>query len=163
MVEVMRAEREHLDGVLELVWDMKDTLLGTDSAREITRAEAAMREIVSGNRTGRDFFLAVAGGRPVGVAGFVEVAGTDRAYRLSYFGVVPDMRGRGVGGMLLKAVEEALNDRGARLLLAETSHEAYAAPARLFYLARGFGLVATVDDFWQDGEGLALFLKRLGE
>ncbi len=161
MVEVMRAEPEHLDGVLELIWDMKDTLLGTHPAHEMAGAEAAIREIVSGNRTTRDFFLATAGGRPVGVAGFAEVVGTDRVYRLSYFGVVPDMRGRGVGGMLIKALEEALKDRGARLLLAEASHEGYAAPARRFYRAQGFRLVATVDDFWQESDDLALFIKRL--
>ena len=50
---------------------------------------------------------------------------------------------------------------GGVMLIAETSTLPGYAAARGFYLARGFTMLAEVADWHDDGDGLAIFGKRL--
>jgi ribosomal protein S18 acetylase RimI-like enzyme len=86
---------------------------------------------------------------------------TDRTWYLYWIAVAADQQGRGLGGRLLDFVERDIRDQQGRLLLIETSTTPHYAPTRRFYLKKGYAQAATIPDFYADGDGLAVFAKRL--
>ena len=87
--------------------------------------------------------------------------GTRGRYELYWIAVNPDARRSGLGRRLQEATEEKVRALGGVRLIAETSTLPAYAAARGFYLARGFSLLAEVPDWHDDGDGLAIFGKRL--
>jgi hypothetical protein len=67
----------------------------------------------------------------------------------------------GLGRRLEEATETKVRALGGVMLIAETSTLPGYAAARGFYLARGFTMLAEVADWHDDGDGLAIFGKRL--
>ncbi|HSQ57900.1 MAG TPA: N-acetyltransferase, partial [Gemmata sp.] len=67
------------------------------------------------------------------------------------------------GSKLLAFAEEEIRDRGGRLLLVETATLPKYEPTRRFYLKHGYTLAATIADFYADGDGMAVFAKRLSQ
>ncbi len=106
--------------------------------------------------------LAELGGKVVGFACFGPVPLTEGTFDLYWIAVAPEGRGRGVASALDEAVEGAVRARGARWLLAETSSTAAYAPARAFYLRRGYRPLGQVPDFYRPGDDRLTFGKRLG-
>lgn len=90
-----------------------------------------------------------------------ERPAADRVWELTMLGVRPERQGRGDGTALLGAIERDLSASGVRLLVVETSATAQYDSARRFYTARGYEQVATVQDYWADGDDLVVFRKRL--
>jgi ribosomal protein S18 acetylase RimI-like enzyme len=76
--------------------------------------------------------------------------------------VDPSAQRRGIGTALLRAMEAHVGREGGRWILVETATTPAYAPARCFYERHGFRLLAVVEDFYEAGEGLALYLKGLG-
>ena len=74
---------------------------------------------------------------------------------------IPGARRHGLGHALLDATEMAVRALGGTHLFAETSTRPDYAPARGFYAANGYTLHAEVPDFHADGDGLAIYGKRL--
>jgi hypothetical protein len=62
---------------------------------------------------------------------------------------------------LLAFVEADVREQGGRLLIVETSSTPHYEPTRRFYLKYGYTHAATVPDFYSDGDGMAVFTKRL--
>lgn len=86
---------------------------------------------------------------------------TDRTWYLYWIVVARELQGQGWGSQLLRFVEDDLRQRGARLLLIETSSRPAYAPTRAFYQKRGYVPCATVPDFYADGDDLIIFIRRL--
>jgi ribosomal protein S18 acetylase RimI-like enzyme len=98
------------------------------------------------------------------INGFVYYAPTpmtDRAWHLYWIVVRHGCQGLGIGGQMLHVVERDIRDRGGRLLIVETSTTPHYEPTRRFYLKHGYRLAAEVPDFYADGDGMAIFTKRL--
>ncbi|MBN9122705.1 MAG: GNAT family N-acetyltransferase [Planctomycetes bacterium] len=98
------------------------------------------------------------------VLGFVYHAPeemTDRTWYLWWIAVAADRQGRGLGGKLLAFVENDVRELDGRLLVVETSDTAHYEPTRRFYLKRGFTAAANLTDFYADGDGMAVFTKRV--
>jgi hypothetical protein len=66
-----------------------------------------------------------------------------------------------LGRGLIAATEAAVLAQGGVMLFAETSTRADYAPAHRFYRSCGYRLLAEVPDWYDDGDGLAIFGKRL--
>lgn len=135
---------------------------GVFSAEEIVIA----RELVEETRAeakGADYRFLIADSES-GIAGYTcfgPIPGTDRRYELYWIAVDPGVRRRGLGVALLAATEAAVRRLGGTHLFAETSTRPDYAPARGFYAANGYMLHAEVADFHADGDGLAIYGKRL--
>ncbi|MFO0801144.1 MAG: GNAT family N-acetyltransferase [Gemmataceae bacterium] len=86
---------------------------------------------------------------------------TDRTWYLYWIAVDAARQGRGLGGNLLRFVEQDVRGQGGRLLLIETSSTPHYEPTRRFYRKYGYDQPATVPDFYADGDGLVVFSKRL--
>lgn len=102
-----------------------------------------------------------ADGGPAGFVYFAQVEMTDNTWELWWIVVDRARQGRGEGRWLLEQVEAEVRRRGGRLLLIETSSTPHYDPTRRFYLKNEYVLVATIPDFYADGDGKCVYWKNL--
>jgi ribosomal protein S18 acetylase RimI-like enzyme len=121
-----------------------------------------------------EVFDAAVGGSPDYVALGADVGGalaawicwgatpcTVGTWDLYWMAVDPELRGAGIGTMLLAEMERRLAGR-ARLIVVETAGRPDYAPTRAFYEARGYSVAARVPEFYEPGDDLVVYVKRLG-
>jgi GNAT superfamily N-acetyltransferase len=124
--------------------------------------ELVQESLAKGAQASGYYFLFADGpGVVAGYACFGPIAGTAGRWELYWIAVDPGAHRSGLGKRLQGASEEAVRAFGGRLLIAETSTRPDYAPARGFYLSQGYKLLAEVPDWHDDGDGLAIFGKRL--
>ena len=99
--------------------------------------------------------------RLLGYACFGATPATDGTYDLYWLAVDPAAQGRGVGTALVRAVERKLLDRGARLLVVETSSRPDYAGTRRFYARSGYTEAARVRDFYAPADDRIVLTTRL--
>jgi ribosomal protein S18 acetylase RimI-like enzyme len=99
--------------------------------------------------------------QPIGYACYGPTPLTDGTYDLYWIAVSSELSGKGIGTILLRAVEEDLRSRNGRLLIIETSSGDAYEKTRQFYLKNDYPLVETIEDFYRPGEGRVTFVKRL--
>ena len=102
-------------------------------------------------------------GHITGYVYFAPEEMTDQTWHIWWIAVDSTAQGRGLGSKLLAFAEEEIRDRGGRLLLVETATLPKYEPTRRFYLKHGYTLAATIADFYADGDGMAVFAKRLSQ
>ncbi|MGH7631383.1 MAG: GNAT family N-acetyltransferase [Gemmatimonadales bacterium] len=120
-----------------------------------------------------EVFDAAVGGAPDYTALGAEVGGTLAGWicwgptpctvgtwDLYWMAVDPALHGAGVGSALLAAMERRLRGQ-ARLIVVETAGRPDYAPTRAFYEARGYAPAARIADFYQPGDDLVVYVKRL--
>ena len=101
------------------------------------------------------------GGPVQGYACYGPHALTEGTYDLYWIAVDPAAQGQGVGHALMAQVEAGVRAQGGRLLLIETSSIASYDAARRLYASAGYGLEATVRDFYEPGDDLLIFAKYM--
>lgn len=75
--------------------------------------------------------------------------------------VLPAHQGDGVGGALVKRLEDDLRSQGVRVLIADTSGTEAFALTRRFYAKNGYSEEARIRDFWDVGDDKVVFWKAL--
>lgn len=88
---------------------------------------------------------------------------TEGTYDIYWIAVAPEAHHRGIGRALLHEAEEEIIARGGRKVLIETSSSPLYSPAHALYAHCGYQVEAVVHDFYQDGDDLLIFSKRLRE
>lgn len=106
-----------------------------------------------------ELWLVVEGG--AGLAYAAPERLTDGTWNLLLLAVDPARQGQGLGRRLVLAVEAALGEKGARLLLVETSGVPEFAGQRRFYRKLGFRREARIRDYYQAGDDKVVFVKPL--
>mgnify|MGYP003387039312 CR=1 FL=1 len=86
---------------------------------------------------------------------------SDGVWDLWWIGVNPKFQGKGVGGKLLKFVEEKVKEANGRILIIETSHAEPLETARKVYLKRGYTNCGRIPDYYSDGDDKIIFAKSL--
>jgi GNAT superfamily N-acetyltransferase len=102
-----------------------------------------------------------AGDRLLGYACFGATPATDGTWDLYWLAVDPVAQGRGIGSALVRAVEQKLLDRGARLLVVETSSRPDYEGTRRFYARSGYTEAARVRDFYAPADDRIVLTTRL--
>lgn len=97
-------------------------------------------------------------GTVAGIALFGAIAGADGGARLHTAALAPGVDSDDVGERLLRAVEGAARDAGARYLLAEVPDDPAIGTVLTLLRDHGFEEEARVPDFYRDGVALS-FLK----
>ena len=97
---------------------------------------------------------------PAGYACFGRAPMTEGTYDLYWIVVDPAAQKRSVGSRLLGFVEDLLRQRGARIILAESSGLPRYGPARAFYARHGYEETARLKDFYKPGDDKVIFAKR---
>jgi ribosomal protein S18 acetylase RimI-like enzyme len=152
-------------------------LEATDRARveEMTRAQALFRpdevsvaldvfDAATGNGRRRDPDYSTAGaladGALVGWICWGPTPCTIGTFDLYWIVVDPAWQGRGVGSALVAEMEGQLRGK-ARLIVVETAGRDDYAATRAFYAARGYHVGATITGYYEAGDDLVTYVKRM--
>ena len=136
---------------------------GVFNAAEVAVARELVEEnLAKGEKTSGYYFIFADGARGVeGYSCYGPVPGTKGRFEIYWIAVSPSVGRAGLGRRLQQAAEAKAKGMGGVMLIAETSTTESYAPARGFYAACGFKTLAEVPDWHDDGDGLAIFGKRL--
>jgi GNAT superfamily N-acetyltransferase len=99
-------------------------------------------------------------GRPIGFAYWAPAAMSDRTWYLYWIAVNKQIQARGVGGKLLRHVEDDLRKVNGRVLFIETSSLPHYGLTRQFYLKHGYEQAAVLRDYYSDGDDMVVFRKH---
>ncbi len=100
-------------------------------------------------------------GQIIGFAYYAPAAMTDRSWYLYWIAVSKTVQAKGLGGELLKYVENDIQARNGRVLFLETSGLPHYDLTRKFYLKHGYTLEATLRDYYAAGDDMVVFRKSL--
>lgn len=100
-------------------------------------------------------------GKAVALAYCAPERMTDGIYNLYLIAVHKDMHGQGIGSELMAFLEALLAQKGARILIVETSGLPEFELTRKFYANLGYRKEATIREFYQKGEDKIVFWKKL--
>lgn len=100
-------------------------------------------------------------GTVVAYACFGKNSMTKATFDLYWLATRADRMGKGYGRRIVAFVEEEVKRRGGRLLVIEiSSHESYGG-TREFYLKIGCTLAAQLPDYYDEGDDMLIYLKRI--
>lgn len=138
------------------------TIIGTSGEFDAASLEL-VRERLDGYLDGSSdgLWFTADDGEPVGVAYCAPEPVTEGTWNLLMLWTRNDRGGQGHGSALVSHVEKVLTDRGARLLIVETSGLAEYETARAFYSKCGFAQEARVRDFYSAGDDKLVYTKAL--
>jgi ribosomal protein S18 acetylase RimI-like enzyme len=114
-----------------------------------------------GDQCDYKFIFAEVGGRTVAYSCFGHIAGTDAGYDLYWIATHNDLRGSGIGKLVLEETHRKARESGARYIIAETSSLEKYLPTRLFYEKNGYTKDAFIADYYHPGDGKVIYVKRL--
>jgi ribosomal protein S18 acetylase RimI-like enzyme len=113
-----------------------------------------------GDQSGYFFIFAEVGGKPVAYSCYGHIAGTDAGYDLYWIATHNDMRGTGIGKIVLEETEKRAKEMGGRYIIAETSSLEKYLPTRMFYEKNGYSKDAFIADYYKPGDGKVIYVKR---
>lgn len=96
-----------------------------------------------------------------GFAYYAPAAMTDRSWYLYWIAVTKKTQAKGVGGALLRHVEDDIRKANGRVLFIETSSLPHYELTRKFYLKHHYEQTAVLRDFYTDGDDMVVFRKKL--
>ena len=138
------------------------TATGVFSGTEVGWAvEIVETTLARGQSAGYHFLFADG---PAGLEGFTcfgPIDGTDNRFDLYWIAVSPKAQGNGVGRRLLGDTVAAARALDATHMFIDTSTRKDYAAARALYETQGFAHMGTLIDFYSDGDGKALFGRKL--
>ncbi|MGO8676317.1 MAG: N-acetyltransferase family protein [Limisphaerales bacterium] len=86
---------------------------------------------------------------------------THGTWGLFWVCTLPEARGRGLGGALLREAVRVATAEGGRLMVIHTSSTAPYAPARGLYESQNFARIAVIPEYYKPGDDLFIYLRRL--
>ncbi|WP_034417654.1 GNAT family N-acetyltransferase [Candidatus Synechococcus spongiarum] len=107
------------------------------------------------------WFVSIADGRVVGF-GFCEPERmTSGTWNLRAIGILASYRGRGIGGSMVRYLEDRLRSAGQRILIVETMGTPEFRRSRAFYNAVGYAEEARIREFYEVGADKIVYWKHL--
>ena len=108
-----------------------------------------------------EFTGAFEGERLLGYACAGPTPATEGTFDLYWLAVDAAAQGKGIGTALVREVERELRDRGARMLLVETSSRPDYSDTRAFYARCGYTEAARIRDFYAPADDRIMLTTRL--
>jgi ribosomal protein S18 acetylase RimI-like enzyme len=100
-------------------------------------------------------------GALIGYVCFGKTPMTRRTFDLYWIVVDKALQGRGIGRSLLGACEAAVRDEGGLTVRVETASKESYGSTIAFYERTKFALSGRIADFYDDGDDLLIFTKRV--
>lgn len=147
--------------------DLPDVLaaarsVGVFNAEEVNTVEELFQGFLRDPQaSGYNFLSCKDGDEFLGFACWGPTALSQGATDLYWICTAQGAQGRGVGAALFQAVAAAVRALGRWLIVIWTSSRADYAPAREFYRRVGCELQTQIADFYDRGEDLCVFVRRL--
>ncbi|MCH2038273.1 MAG: GNAT family N-acetyltransferase [Rickettsiales bacterium] len=113
-------------------------------------------------KPGEEIWLTSMEDEPVGFAYCAPEPVTIGTWNLLMLWTKEGFEGKGYGKSLVSAVENELKQKGARLLIVETSQLPEFEVARLFYEKYGFTFEAKITNFFDEGDNKLIYTKSIG-
>jgi GNAT superfamily N-acetyltransferase len=123
--------------------------------------ELAAENLEEGDESGYFFLFAELEGRTVAYSCYGPIEMTQGGFDLFWIVTHNEMRGSGIGKILLEETHKAVKELGGRYLVAETSAMEKYAPTRHFYETNNYDKEAVIADFYKIGDGKVIYVKRL--
>jgi len=124
-------------------------------------AELVEERLRQGESSGYHFVFAEVEGMTAAYACFGPIEMTKSSFDLYWIATHADFRGKGIGKKLLAETYRHAKQLGCTLIIAETSGRDQYSPTRAFYDSAGFALEATIPDYYDKGDDLLIYVKRL--
>ena len=86
---------------------------------------------------------------------------TSGTWNLLAIGILAGHRGRGIGGTMMRYLEDRLRSTGQRILIVETMGTPEFRQTRAFYRANGYAEEARIREFYEPGGDKVDFWKQL--
>ncbi|MDE0125281.1 MAG: GNAT family N-acetyltransferase [Bryobacterales bacterium] len=113
-------------------------------------------------KTTRDiWFVSVEGGHVLGFGYCEPERMTSGTWNLLAIGVLARHRGRGIGGAMMRYLEDRLRSGGERVLIVETMGTPAFGRTRAFYRSSGYAEEARIREFYEPGGDKVVFWKHL--
>lgn len=154
---IRHAEISDLDPICDAV--VASGLFGPD---EIAPVRAMLAGHLEGG-SGDGARTVVDAGDPgiTGLAHYGRRAVTDGVWEVTILAVPQRAQGTGIGKALLAWLEDDVRRSSGRMIVIETSGSAGQERARGLYARAGYEQVARIADYWEVGDDLVMFVKRL--
>ncbi|MEM4267609.1 MAG: GNAT family N-acetyltransferase [Candidatus Woesearchaeota archaeon] len=103
----------------------------------------------------------VENGSVKGVVVYGETYLTTATYDIYWIIVDPYEQGRGIGSRLLKHAEKKIIERGAKIIILNTSSKKSYRAVRKFYEHRGYKIEARIKNYYRKRDDLLIYVKRI--
>lgn len=107
------------------------------------------------------FIIAEQGNQVLGYVNFGPTPCTQGSWDIYWIAVKKDTMNRGMGKVLLKMSEEAIQKLGGVNIWVETSSRESYMPTRAFYDRQGYKVVAELKDFYGPGDHKVIYHKKV--
>ena len=111
--------------------------------------------------SGYFFMFAEQNGHVVGYTCFGPIPGTASSYDLYWIAVSNELRGKGIGTVLITTTEEKIKHFGGTRVYVETSSKEIYVPTRNFYESNNYVLEASLKDYYGPEDDKLMYVKVL--
>lgn len=115
----------------------------------------------SGDEPSDLWLTATLDGEPMGLCFAKPEDLTDGTWNMLALAVLPSNQGAGLGAHMTSACETAVKERGARILIVDTSGTDDFALTREFYEKQRYEPEARIRDYWAEGDDKVTLRKKL--
>lgn len=131
---------------------------------EIEIAEELVREHLEKgpDESGYYFVIASKNGRVIGYGCYGPIPCTLTSHDIYWVAVSPEFQGKGLGKIILTEMERLIFEAGGKRAYVETSTQTRYASTRSFYERCGYRCDVVLDDFYEPGDGKAIYSKMVG-
>ena len=124
-------------------------------------AELVGERLEKGETSGYEFIFLQINNNTVAYSCYGRIPLTKSSFDLYWIVTRADYRNKGLGKILLKETEDAIRKMGGTAVYAETSSREQYLPTRKFYENNGYDLKARFEDYYDRGDDLVYYVKRL--
>jgi ribosomal protein S18 acetylase RimI-like enzyme len=133
---------------------------GFFSAEEIDIAlELAEEKLTQPHDSSYQFLFAEKENRVVGYTCYGLIPATHSSYDIYWIAVLKDMRGHGLGKLLMAETENLIAVGGGRQIYVETSSRDQYKPTHKFYESCGYHQEAFLKNFYSEGDSKIIYSK----
>lgn len=123
--------------------------------------ELIEERLSKGAESGYEFIFAEADGKTAGYSCFGLNPSTKKSFDLYWIATYKELRGKGIGKLLLEETCRKVKQMGGTALYAETSGRPLYEPTRKFYENNGFSCEAVLKDLYDDGDDKLVYVRRI--
>ena len=117
--------------------------------------------LLADGNDGADSELSGDAGVPAGYTCWGPIPCTQGSYDIYWIAVNPKLQGQGLGQALMQETERRIVAAGGRRIYLETSGRPDYLPTRRFYDRCGYEVVATIANFYAEGDDKVVYAKVL--
>ena len=124
--------------------------------------ELVEERLEKGPGSGYFFVVAQQAGKVIGYGCYGPIPCTLTSHDIYWIAVSPDFQGMGLGKIILTEMERLIFESNGKRAYAETSTQMRYASTRSFYEGCGYHCEVVLEDFYEPGDGKAIYSKMMG-